>query len=400
MTRTTEPGTSYSNTTRNMHTHQMVLGALLVGTIAACGEKAEGTPVTDTAPVATMNVGPENIAVVSREMVASGPAISGSLAAEREATVRAEIGGPVLATLVDQGSRVARGALLARIDDRTIRDQFLSVRGGVTTAQSALNLAARELERFTKLKEAGAISDREFETVRLNHETAEAQVADAKARLTFAQKQLDDAQVRAPIGGVVSARTANAGDVVSPGGAMFTIIDPSTMRLEGSVPAAQLTAIRVGAPVRFRVSGYPDRSFEGKITRVNPEADATTGQVKVVVSIPNTRGGLVGGLFAEGRVASERREGLTAPATAVDARGLRPAVLRLKGGRVERVEVEIGLKDEDTERVELVQGVAAGDTLLIGAAQGISPGTPVKVSTPSDAKVVPEAPARAPATKN
>lgn len=377
-----------------------MVAVVAVSAIAACGgPEAAAKGAADPAPVATMNVGPENIAVVAREMVSSGPAISGSLTADREATVRAEVPGPVVQTMVDQGSRVARGAVLARIDDRTMRDAFLSARGGVNTAQSSLNMAQRELDRFTKLKEAGAISDREFESVRWNHEAAQSQLADAQARLTLAQKQLDDAQVRAPFGGIVSARTANAGDVVSPGTAMFTIIDPSSMRLEGSIAASQLTAVRVGVPVRFQVSGYPDRNFEGRVTRINPEADATTGQVKVVVSIPNARGGLVGGLFAEGRVAADKREGLTAPATAVDMRGLRPAVLRLKGGRVERVEVKIGLKDEDTERVEIVEGIALGDTLLVGAAQGISPGTPVKVSTPSDAKATPEAPA-APAPKN
>jgi RND family efflux transporter MFP subunit len=221
--------------------------------------------------------------------------------------------------------------------------------------------------------------------VKWNHEATESQLADAKARLSLAQKQLDDAQLRAPFGGIVSVRQVNAGDVVSPGTAMFTLIDPTSMRLEGSVPAAQLGAIRIGAPVSFTVSGYPDRRFEGRITRINPTADATTGQVRVVVSIPNARGGLVGGLFAEGRVASEKHEGLTAPATAVDVRGLRPAVLRLKDGKVERVEVEVGLRDEETEKLEIVQGVAAGDTLLVGAAQAISPGTQVKVSTPTDA---------------
>ncbi len=366
--------------------NSLAAAVALAASLSACGGENAAAKGAEPKPVATMNVGPENIAVVGRELVSSGPAISGSLAAEREATVRAEIAGPVLSTHADQGSRVARGALLARIDDRTLRDAFLSARGGANTAQSTLNLAQRELDRFTKLKEAGAISDREFETVRWNHEAAESQVADAKARLTLAQKQLDDAQVRAPFSGIISARTINAGDVASPGGALFTLIDPSSMRLEGSIPAAQLSSVRVGAPVSFRVSGYPDKVFAGRISRVSPEADASTGQIRVVVSIPNTRGGLVGGLFAEGRVAADKRDGLTAPATAIDQRGLRPAVLRLKSGKVERVEVQIGLKDEESERVEIVQGVAAGDTLLIGAAQGISAGTPVKVSTPSDAR--------------
>ena len=75
--------------------------------------------------------------------------------------------------------------------------------------------------------------------------------------------------------------------------------------------------IKVGSPVSFNVSGYPDRTFEGKITRVNPIADPTTGQVRVAVSLPNAANNLVGGLFAEGRVASERRNVLVAPTSAV-----------------------------------------------------------------------------------
>ena len=78
------------------------------------------------------------------------------------------------------------------------------------------------------------------------------------------------------------------------------------------------------------------------------------------------------------------REALTAPQAAVDLRGIRPVVARLKGGKVERVEVTLGVRDDATERVEITAGVARGDTLLVGAALGITPGTPLKVSVPSD----------------
>jgi len=174
------------------------------------------------------------------------------------------------------------------------------------------------------------------------------------------------------------------GDVVQPGAALFMVVDPTSMRFEAAVPASQLTMIRVGAPVSFTVSGYPGRRFEGRVTRINPTAEPTTGQVRIVVSAPNASNNLVGGLFADGRIASERRTGLTAPFTAIDQRGLKAVVLRLKNGKVERVEVTLGVRDEERERFEIVQGVSAGDTLLVGAAQGITPGTPVRVSVPSD----------------
>ena len=360
-----------------------VVMAVAAVTFTGCKRGEAGDAKAESTPAPT-TVGTENVVVVSQAELASGPAISGNLQAAQEATVRAQVGGTVLQTLVDEGSRVTNGTLLARIDDRTIRDNYLSARSAVTSAQSAAEVAQRNLERNERLSAAGAIAERDLETARTQNVAAQSQLADARARLTLQEKQLADAQIRAPFTGIVSKRQVSAGDVVQPGGEMFRVVDPTSMRLEASVPASQLSAVKLGSPVAFSVSGYPDRSFEGKITRINPIADPTTGQVRVVVSLPNATNNLVGGLFAEGRVASERRNVLVAPTSAVDVTGIKPFVIRLKEGKVERVEVELGLRDEESERVEIKTGLTKGDTLLIGAARGISPGTPVRVSTPSD----------------
>jgi RND family efflux transporter MFP subunit len=348
---------------------------------AACGGESSNAEANETPPVVT--IGPEAIAIVAKQRIASGPVVSGTLTAEREAHVRAEQGGAVLSTHVDEGSRVARGTLLARIDDRTVQDQFLSARSAYTVAKNAADIAARELTRFERLAAAGAIAERELEQARQNNESAQAVLADAQARLTFAQEALNDARPTAPIAGVVSERHVSAGDVVAPGAELFTIVDPSSMRYEASVPASELSAIRVGAPVTFSATGYPGRSFQGRITRVNPTADPATGQVRITVSVGNQKN-LVAGLFAEGRVAAESHEGLSVPANAVDQRSVKPTVVRLAGGKTERVEVELGIRDEERGRVEITKGIAAGDTLLVGAALGISPGTPVRVSAPTD----------------
>jgi RND family efflux transporter MFP subunit len=367
----------------SLRTSAILAMAAAVVTLAGCKRGEAGDAKAEAAPAPT-TVGTENVVVVTLAELASGPAISGNLQAEQEATVRAQIGGTVIETLVDEGSRVSNGTLLARIDDRTIRDQYLSARSAMTSAQSAAEVAQRNLERNERLASAGAIADRDLETSRTQNVAAQSQLADAKARLTLQEKQLADAQIRAPFAGIISNRKVNGGDVVQPGGEMFTVVDPTSMRLEAAVPASQLNSIRIGSPVLFSVSGYPDRSFTGKITRVNPVADPTTGQVRVVVSVPNSGNSLVGGLFAEGRVASERRNALVAPTGAVDVTGVKPFVIRLKDGKVERVEVDLGLRDEESERVEIKSGLVKGDTLLTGAARGISPGTPVRVSTPSD----------------
>jgi RND family efflux transporter MFP subunit len=155
------------------------------------------------------------------------------------------------------------------------------------------------------------------------------------------------------------------------------------------VPAQQLSDVQIGAPVEFTVTGYADRMFTGRVDRVSPMADPTTGQVEITVALPNTTGELVGGLFAQGRVASRTHNGVIVPASAVDVRGLRPVVRVLAQGAVARKEVELGLRDEATDRVEVTSGLAAGDTLLLGAAQGIAPGTPVRVRPVTDTPPAP-----------
>lgn len=356
---------------------------LSLSALAACG-RDEAAAADSTAVPPTL-VGPEAMAVVREQEIRSGPTISGTLAPETEAQVRAEVAGAVLQTMADAGMAVRAGQVLARIDDASIRDQQLSARSAVTTAQNGAALAAREVERAEALAKAGAIADRMLEQARNALTGAQAQLADARARLTMVDQQMAKTVIRAPFSGVVSVKAVSAGDVIAPGAPLFTVINPSTMRLEASVPAEQLGQVRLGAAVQFTVNGYPTRTFTGRVSRINPVADPATGQVRVIVSLPNP-GALVAGLFAEGRVASETRLSPVVPATAIDEQGIRPTVMRVRNGKVEKVEVVLGIRDGTTEMIEVQQGLAAGDTVLVGAARGVTAGTAIRVSTPSDVK--------------
>ena len=377
MTRRGNAGRRGAIQTRRPIAALVVLAAFVIGCKGADTTKAATT-------TSGVMVGPENIAVVKTQQIRSGPAISGTLEPEEQATVRAEVGGAVLRTAAEQGQRVEKGGVLAQIDDATLREAELSARAAVTTAQNTADVNKRQVERNDALLKAGAIAERDVELARNQYSAAEAQLANAKSMLANAQKQLAKATVRAPFSGIVSARTVSAGDIIQIGTAMFTIVNPSTMRLEASVPADQLSAARIGMPVDFSVNGYPSRQFTGRITRVNPVADPTTRQVRIIVSLPNASGQLVGGLFADGHVASEVRTAPVAPLGAVDERGLKPSVMKINHGVVEKVEVELGIRDGATETVEIRKGLTPGDTILLGAARGISEKTPVKVSAPSD----------------
>ena len=350
--------------------------------LAACGgsdAQADATPA-----VTTVIVSPENITIVAMNTVTSGPAISGTLVADRTASIRAEVPGAVVEVLLDPGSAVTKGTPLVRIDDSGIRDAFLGARSGVNQAELAHDIAVREQERAEKLFAAGAIAQNAVEMARRGALGAQAAFDDAKARLASAQKNLDNTVVRAPYDGIVSERQVNPGDIVAPGSPLVTIVDPSTMRLEGNVPADQLGAVRLGAPVSFTVTGYPGRDFTGTVSNIYPSADPGTRQVRLYARIPNAGRGLVAGLFATGRIASTSHTGLVVPITAVDERGLKPTVTRLRSGKAEIVEVTIGTRDEATENVEITTGAIEGDTLLLGATAGVTPGTPIRVSSGTD----------------
>jgi RND family efflux transporter MFP subunit len=359
----------------------ILLGLSALAAVSACS-KGDDAAAAERAKTEAMVVGPENITVATNGAIMTGPSISGTLEPEREAVLRAQVAGSVLQTYADQGQAVNSGAVLARIDASGIQDAYTSARAGLVAARNAADVAAKDLARNQKLLAAGAIAERDIDQSRRTSIAAQAALEDANSRLATAEKAYRSTTVTAPFSGVVSERPVSAGDVVQPGSALFTVVDPSSMRLEASVPAEQLASIRIGVPVNFTVSGYPGRQFVGRITRINPTADPTTRQVRIYVSIPNAGRALVGGLFANGRMSSATRMGLVVPASAVDVRGSAPTVMRVKQGKAEKVQVQIGLSDQSSETIEVISGLVAGDTLLLGAAQGITPGSAVRVSVP------------------
>ncbi|HEX2644258.1 MAG TPA: efflux RND transporter periplasmic adaptor subunit [Thermoanaerobaculia bacterium] len=353
----------------------VVLALSIALTGGAC-KKKEAAPAEPQQIV----LGPADVALVTSGPVESGPALSGTLTAEEQATVRAQIAGSVIETFAEPGDAVRRGEVLARIDTAALTEALTSARAAVTNARNNVAQAQREEERQKILAEAGAVAERNVETARQTTVGARASLAQAQAQLSAAQKQLGNTRVSAPFAGVVSEKQTSAGDVVQPGTALYTVVDPSSLELEAAVSAQQLAQLRVGTPVTFRVNGFPNRTFRGQITRINPAADPATRQVRVYAEIPNPGSDLVAGLFAEGRVESQSRNGLILPVNAIDRRMIRPAVLRVKDGKIERVEVQLGLLDEQAQRIEVRQGVRAGDVVLLGAAQEIPPGTPVRLA--------------------
>lgn len=356
-----------------------VLGAAVLAT--ACGGDEKPPVAVDNAP-AVVQLAPENVATAAIADLTSGPFVSGQLTPAREATVRAQTGGSLVTLNVDRGRTVSAGQIIGRIAARDLDDARTSAQAAVKAAENALTVARSEAARTEALVKGGALATRDLEQAKNMVAGAEAQLAAAKAREKSSAQALDDTNVRAPISGVVSDRPANAGDIVSPGTPLVTIIDPSSMRLEAAVSSDQIALVKPGAKVQFRVRGLSSDVFTGTIDRLSPSADPVTRQVTIFVTLPNIGGKLIAGLFAEGRVDAETRRGVIVPLGAVDESGPTALVTRIRDGKAERVQVTLGLRQSEAELVEVLSGIAEGDVVILGAARTLAPGTPVKVVGP------------------
>jgi RND family efflux transporter MFP subunit len=354
-----------------------VVAATLALSSVACGSSRDSEAATP-ASSNLVQLAAENTTVATSGELASGPIISGQLTPARKASVRAQSGGTLVSLTVDRGQAVAAGAELGKISSRDLEISYESAGAAVKSAETALAVAASELTRTESLVKGGALAARDLEQARNAHANAEAALAAARARQRSAWQQLDDTTIKAPFAGVVSERPASVGDNVTPGTEILTIVDPSSMRLEASVPSENIQQVKRGAKVHFAIRGAAG-DFVGRVDRISPSADPVTRQVSVFVSLPNVGGKLIAGLFAEGRIDTATRKGILVPLAAVDETGPVPMVTRVRADKADRVAVQLGTRRTDTETVEVLSGVSEGDVLITGSAKGVASGTPVKV---------------------
>ncbi|MEQ1832450.1 MAG: efflux RND transporter periplasmic adaptor subunit, partial [Candidatus Eisenbacteria bacterium] len=196
-----------------------------------------------------------------------------------------------------------------------------------------------------------------------------------------ASKRLADATLRAPEAGAVTTRSVQSGTRVGAGDPLFVVSNTRELEFEASVPSEYVRLVRPGSPVRLDVAGFEAGSIEGRVARVNTQADAATRQVKVYVNVPNHGARLVGGLFATGSVVTkEARKVLAVPSAALRHDGEATFVWVLANGKLDKKAVKAGLRDERRDLVEVLSGLAEGDQVITGPVEGFAPGRVARVS--------------------
>lgn len=363
---------------------QTCVALIVAATVGACGKSSENAAQAEVAAAENpVLISPEDIIVVGRSTLASGPSITGSVQPERRADLRAEVSAVVLQVVKENGDAVRRGDVLVRLDETAIRDSLVSAEASSRTAEQALEQSRRQLQRINTLRGSGMASAQTVDDAENRFNSAQSELVAARARIIQARQQLQRTQVRAPFDGIVSDRKVSSGDTAQIGKELLKVIDPSSMRLEGLVSADGIGLVTAGQPVRFRVNAYGDQVFVGKVRHVNPAANIVTRQIEVLVDFVGDKQPKLGGLYAEGRIEAVNTSAVMVPATALVRDGDAVSVWRLGDRSLQKVGLQLGERDARSGDYVLRSGLSEGDRLVRYPSARLKDGQAIKLEKPA-----------------
>jgi RND family efflux transporter MFP subunit len=358
-----------------------ILTALTLALIlTACGKGGKPDDAKAAAkPAAPLLLAPEDLRQVGQSGLIGAPVITGAIQPARRADLRAEVAAVVLQVAKDNGERVRAGDLIIRLDPTSIRDALTSADEALRAAQQSFEQTERVLVRQRTLNQQGMISMQGLEDAEVRRNAAQSELAAAKARLVTARQQVSRTEVRAPFDGVVSERKISVGDTVQVGRELVKVIDPASMRFEGQVSADRLGELKLGQPVSFRINGFGDAEFRGKLARIDAAANATTRQVELIAEFNDrAKAPQVAGLYAEGRVESADRKALVLAEGSVQRQGDNAFVWKVAGNQLKKVPVTLGERDDRRGEVVILAGLALGDEVLRAPTSSLTDGAPVQ----------------------
>jgi membrane fusion protein (multidrug efflux system) len=345
---------------------------------------AQPAPAAKADKASVHELSKRDIAVVEARPLAVTLPLSGSLTPLAQATVKSKVSGVVLATTVQEGMRVAAGQVIARLDDAEARARVAQQQALLADANARLALAKKNQANSAALLQQKYIAQSAYDTSSNAVDLAQAAVDAARAQLDLTRIALADTVIRAPLSGVVSKRHVQAGEKLSPDSPVFSIVDLQQLTLDAQVPASDIPRIKVGQEVQFRVDGFGERNFVGKVVRINPSTEAGSRAMLVYIGVDNGDDLLRAGMFAKGAVTTEKSAAhALLPLSAVRAgegalRG-EDVVYRVDGGKVVAQPVKLGLRNQDEGLVEALDGIQAGATVLALPLDGVKPGHRVKL---------------------
>ena len=336
---------------------------------------------------------------------------TGYVTARRQATVSAQITGTLTEVLIEEGDHVKVGQVLGRLEDTAQRAalaqaqaQLKSARALLVQYQAQLAQSGRDVKRAEDLLERKLVSQQAVEQARTQVETGAAQVQGqhkqielAQANVRSAQVQLGYCTVRAPFTGVVIAKAAQVGEIVSPfsaGGGFTrtgigTIVDMDSLEIEVDVNEAYINRVQPGQPVESVLNAYPDWKIPSHVVAIIPTADRAKATVKVRIGLDLKDGRIVPDMgvrvsfLEEHKPAAqtqERPRGVLVPAAALRKEGDQDVVFVLKERTAQRRTVTLGGAIGDSRQV--LAGVSPGEAVIVEAPAGLKDNAAVRAAKP------------------
>lgn len=348
----------------------LLLTAALTLLLAGCGQD-EPTPVLPAAPVAVSDV-------LARDVVERIEA-TGELIAKAEATIAAQVGGPISVIHVEEGEAVEVGQALLEIDPERRQLELHDARARRDEARANLAERERELGRIRALGARGAASKARIDAAATAAKLAQSRLLASEAQLGLAERSLRDASVKAPFAGLVARRHASAGEFVAPGQALFELVALDPVEVEFHLAEVDSARVQVGDAVEVRVAPHPDEVFAARVTVIAPTIDPRTRTLRVKAEIDNADGRLRPGLFARADLGVATRNGVPmVPQQAVLQRADGSVVFVIDADqRARRVNVRTGVYLD--REVEIRSGLEPGMRVVVRGHADLIDGSPVSV---------------------
>jgi membrane fusion protein (multidrug efflux system) len=340
----------------------LALPALLT-LAAACGRSsAEVQAPTAAKPAAAAPISVKLTA--AREVkVPRTLTLSGSLIGSEEAQVAAGAAGKVLATYVERGSVVKKGAVLVRLDSRTVSAQAQEAAAQLESLRVQQAQATLDCQRNDQMFAKGAVSRADHDRARSQCETTKWTVSAAEARKALTAEAVRDTEIRAPFTGMVVERSVSAGEYVRPDSRVVTLVDVDALRVELTVPEADVVQIRQGMSIEFyAAAGAGGAAYKGHIRYIGPSVRKQTRDAVVEAVVDNGGHDLRPGMFVTAKLALGEQSLPAVPETAVRPDGSLRHVFTVQGGRVEDRLVQVG--DTRSGLVPIINGLRAGEQVV------------------------------------
>ncbi|MGD9649651.1 MAG: efflux RND transporter periplasmic adaptor subunit [Dongiaceae bacterium] len=344
----------------------LILAVFAIGIydgISTLPAQAQGGP----GPPGDFSIKVEAVQAV-RETITQEMDVTGTLLSNESAVISAEIAGRVVAIDFTEGSKVKKGDVLFKLDDSVQR-------AALAQARADLALSQNNVERYNKLAGTGAVA-------RVNIEEAIARLNLARANVALAEANLAKTIIKAPFDGIAGIRQVSIGDVVSAGEKLVNMEQMSPIRVLFSVPERYLPQIKEGVSVILTSQAWPGEVFPAKISAIDPKIDPNSRALSLQAQSANESGKLYPGQFVTVVLPLDvHANALTIPDQALIPLGKQNFVFRVVDGKVQRIEVQVGLRANF--KAEILAGLNEGDMVVTAGQQKLQDGMPVTVAEPT-----------------